>query len=164
MGDLDFLIGMPDVAGRPLTHVPTKIGPGVSAFIFDVDGRILMEKRSDSGLWGLPGGSMEIGESAEEAVVREVAEETGLEVEVERLLGVHTDPRKGAVAAYPDGNVVHFVSIVFECRRLSGDLRISHESTDLAYFAVDELPDDIVQGHLMRIQNVTSGLPTPFIR
>ncbi len=164
MKDLDFLIGLPDAAGRPLTKVPTTIRPGVGAIILDEDGRILLERRSDLGLWGLPGGWMDIGESAEGAVVREVAEETGLVVEVERLVGVHSDPRKGAITAYPSGHVVHFVVVVFECRRLSGELQISHESTDLAYFAADELPEDIMQGHVIWIQNAAASRSTPFVQ
>ena len=71
----------------------TQIRPAVAAVIHNGDGRILLQRRSDNGLWGLPGGSVEIGESVRDAIVREVREETGLTVEVLRLIGVYSDPR-----------------------------------------------------------------------
>ena len=62
---------------------------------------LLLMQRSDNGAWGLPGGYVEIGESVVEAAAREVVEETGVRVEVERLVGVYSDPRV-QVIAYPD--------------------------------------------------------------
>ncbi|MFI7001638.1 NUDIX domain-containing protein [Nocardia sp. NPDC050175] len=66
--------------------------PGGSALIVDEDGAILMQRRSDSGNWSLPGGTMEIGETLEQCVVRETKEETGLDIEITGLLGIYTDP------------------------------------------------------------------------
>jgi ADP-ribose pyrophosphatase YjhB (NUDIX family) len=70
-----------------------ELRPGVAAVIPNGEGRILLQRRSDNGLWGLPGGSVEIGESVRDAILREVREETGLSVEVVRLIGVYSDPR-----------------------------------------------------------------------
>ena len=70
-----------------------EIRPGVAAIIQDGDGRILLQQRSDNGLWGLPGGSVEIGESVRDAIVREVRGESGLTVEVIRLVGIYSDPQ-----------------------------------------------------------------------
>ena len=67
-----------DSTGKPLVGRPTSIRPGACAVIFDGDGKILLERRSDNGFWGLPGGAVEVGESVEQAIKREVMEETGI--------------------------------------------------------------------------------------
>ena len=90
-----------------LERDPTRaigIRPAVSAVIFDRRGRLLLQQRSDGGQWGLPGGSAEIGESARDAVVREVREETGLKVSTRRLVGVYSAPALQLVR-YPDGKL-----------------------------------------------------------
>ncbi len=74
--------------------------PGASAIVVDDQGRILMQRRSDNSRWALPGGVMDIGESTADTAVREVREETGLEVVPEYIVGVYSDP--GHVFAYSD--------------------------------------------------------------
>lgn len=81
------------------------------AIIRDVQGRILLQRRSDYGDWGLPGGGMEPGESIEETMIREVLEETGLEVRQYELYTVYSGPRMKY--KYPDGNEVVFVMFIF---------------------------------------------------
>lgn len=81
------------------------------AIIRDQQGRILMQRRSDYGNWGLPGGGMEPGESIEQTMIREVLEETGLEVMQYELYGVYSGPRMQY--RYPDGNEVVFVMFIF---------------------------------------------------
>ena len=103
------------------------IRPAVSAVIFNRRGRLLLPQRSDGGQWGLPGGSVEIGESVREAVVREVREETGLTVAARRLVGVYSAPALQLVR-YPDGNVWHYVSMCFECTVRSGTLQTCDET------------------------------------
>jgi hypothetical protein len=77
--------------------------PGGSVLVTDDRGRVLMQRRSDSGNWSLPGGVMDIGETLQQCVIREAKEETGLDVELIGLLGIYTDP--GHVIAYGDGEV-----------------------------------------------------------
>ena len=153
-----------DFAGRPIAGRPHAVRAGVCAAIFDSDGGVLMEHRSDNGFWGLPGGGVDVGESVEQAVKREVLEETGLRVEIKRLIGVYSDPRDYNIAAYPDGNVLQGVSFLFECVRVDGDLRISHESTDIGYFRVDNLPERTLLSHVNRIRDATDSASGPFIR
>jgi len=108
-----------------LERDPTRaigVRPAVSAVIFDRRGRLLLQQRSDGGQWGLPGGSVEIGESVLDAVAREVHEETGLIVKVRRLIGVYSAPALQLVR-YPDGNVWHYVSISFGVRCAAGRCR-----------------------------------------
>lgn len=84
------------------------------ALIKDSKGRILLQKRSDYGDWGLPGGAMEPGESIEETMIREVREETGISVEAYDFLSVYTGERM--MYKYPDGNEVVFVMFLFEVK------------------------------------------------
>jgi len=140
-----------------------ELRPGVAAVIPNGEGRILLQRRSDNGLWGLPGGSVEIGESVRDAIVREVREETGLSVEVVRLIGVYSDPRV-QIVHYPDGNVVHYVSTLFACRIVAGDLRTCEETLALEFFDPADLPDDFLPMHRIRIQDALANSPAAFIR
>jgi ADP-ribose pyrophosphatase YjhB (NUDIX family) len=145
-------------AGRP-----TQIRPGVAAIIQDATGQILLQRRSDNGLWGLPGGSVEIGESVRDAIVREVREETGLTVEVVRLIGVYSDPKLQTVR-YPDGNVVHYISTLYACRIQVGSLQTGDETLDVNFFDPAHLPDDLLPMHRIRIQDAMANSPAAFIR
>ncbi len=150
---------------RPETDVTKarELRPGVAAVIQNGEGRILLQRRSDNALWGLPGGSVEIGESVRDAIVREVREETGLTVEIVRLIGVYSDPRI-QIVRYPDGNVVHYVSTLFACRIVAGELQTGDETLDLRFFDPPDLPDDLVPMHRIRIQDALANRPAAFIR
>ncbi len=107
---------------------------GAAAVIFDAEGRILLIRRSDNGLWALPGGWADVGESPSETAVREAFEETGLGVQPTRLLGVYDSRKSGS------RNPHHIYLIVFLCAVISGELTTTNETTDFGYFAEDELP------------------------
>ena len=153
-----------DASGQPFSGSPDVVRPGTCAVIFNEGGEALLEKRADYGLWGLPGGVVEAGESVESGVIREVLEETGLRVAVKRLVGVYSDPGHYSIAVYPGGISVHYVSLLFECERLEGELRISSESTDIGYFNPRELPKEMVIAHEIRIRDALANQSTPFIR
>ena len=86
---------------------------GCSATLFDERGdKVLLTRRADNGRWCLPGGAVEAGESVAEACEREVWEETGLRVQVARLLGVYSNPHR--LLEYADGNRYHLVALNFE--------------------------------------------------
>ena len=164
MTDSDQSLGFLDNMGRPVEKMPGVIRPATNAIIFNGRREVLMEKRSDVGRWGLPGGGVEIGESIQEGVVREVFEETGLRVEVKRLVGLYSDPRLYSIMSYPGGDVVQYVTAAFECERRSGELRLSEESTDLRYFPAKALPENSVLSHRLRIEDALADLVEPFIR
>ncbi len=153
-----------DSTGRSIVGGPDSIRPGTCAVIFDGDGKVLLERRSDNGFWGLPGGAVEIGESVEQAIRREVMEETALVVGVRRLIGVYSDPLRYNISSYPDGNVVHWVTAVFECIRIGGELQISHESTDIRYFDAGNLPENTLRSHALRVSDALDPTSGPFIR
>jgi ADP-ribose pyrophosphatase YjhB (NUDIX family) len=136
----------------------------VSGVCFRSDGRVLLQRRTDNGLWGLPGGAVEYGESVTTALRREVREETGFEVEVGRLIGVYSDPAHHQIITYPDGNVVHFVSLCFECMPASGVLALSDETSAAAWFPPTALPAEFQLVHRIRIADALTRAATPFIR
>jgi ADP-ribose pyrophosphatase YjhB (NUDIX family) len=115
---------------------PNSLVPAASAVVVDSDGRLVLQRRADNDLWALPGGAMEIGESVAGTVVREVREETGLDVQPEYVIGVYTDPDH--VFAYDDGEVRQEYSVCVACRVISGSLQISDESTELGTFTPEE--------------------------
>src|SRR4029453_2402434 len=93
-----------DYLNDPNAPVPNSIVPAASAVVTNDAGELLLQRRSDNDLWALPGGTMDVGERIAETVVREVREETGLDVEVTGIVGVYSDP--GHVTAYFAGGLV----------------------------------------------------------
>ena len=92
-----------DYYHQPDAPKANSLVPGASAIVADGEGRIVLMRRSDNGRWALPGGVMNIGESIAHTIAREVREETGLQVEPKRIVGIYTDP--GHVFAFDDGEV-----------------------------------------------------------
>lgn len=105
----------------PDAPLANSLVPSTTAAIRDDAGRLLLIHKIDNDFWALPGGGMEIGESIADAAVREVAEETGLTVELTGVVGIYTDP--GHVMAYDDGEVRQEFSVCFHARVLSGEPR-----------------------------------------
>jgi ADP-ribose pyrophosphatase YjhB (NUDIX family) len=140
-----------------------QLRPSVAAIIRNDDGHVLLQRRSDNGLWGLPGGGVEIGESVSTAIVREVREETGLTVQIERLVGVYSNPRF-QVVRYADGNVVHYINTLFACRVVGGTLQTCEETLDLQFFDPTRLPEGMLVSHLIRVQDAVANRPEGFIR
>lgn len=128
-----------------------RLAPAAVAVIFNETGDVLLTRRVDNGLWCLPSGQMEVGESIADTVVREVMEETGLEVAVERPVGVYSRPHP-----YYEQRGLQVVALVFVCRMLGGTLRVSDETTEFGYFAPDALPADTVSTHLERIADAVA--------
>jgi 8-oxo-dGTP pyrophosphatase MutT (NUDIX family) len=124
MGRIDYLHD-PDA---PLAN---SVVPSVVAFVRDRTGRVLMIQRSDNGRWALPGGGHDVGESIRDTVVREVREETGIEVEVVELSGIYTAP--GHVMQYDDGEVRQQFSLCFRARPVGGELRTSSETIQVRW-------------------------------
>jgi len=135
----------------------TRVRTGVAIILRDDLGRILLEKRSDCGLWGLPGGRIEPGESIADAAVREMKEDTGLTVNITRLLGVYSGPADRIVTYPDDGGVVQLVDILLEATMVSGKLSCSSESEDLQFFEPAALPNDLVPPAKAPLEDVLKG-------
>ena len=133
--------------------------PGASALVFDEPReRVLLTRRADNGRWCLPGGGMDPGESAAECCVREILEETGLEVRVTKLVGIYTTP--DLLVEYPDGNKIQPVALSFEVAITGGELGLSDETTGYGWYTVAEMEDmDIMEHHTQRVQDAVKNRP-----
>lgn len=121
---------------------------GVQVAIVE-NGQILLTKRSDFAVWCLPGGALEDGESLAQAAIRETREETGLEVQLTRLIGVYSRPNWRSGGAH---------EVLFAAEPVGGDLlTTTNETTDAGYFARDALPEPLFRWHYSRIVDALDG-------
>jgi 8-oxo-dGTP diphosphatase len=126
---------------------------GAFAIIFDAESRVLLCHRRDMDAWNLPGGGVERGELPTEAVLREVQEETGLEADIERLLGVYGKVNK------PNELVFSFL-----CRVTGGELTLTDESDDNRYFAIEDIPPNTSPRQVERIHEALNQPDQPVFR
>jgi 8-oxo-dGTP diphosphatase len=136
--------------GNTATHL-ANFRIGVNALIFEAD-RVLLALRRDIDWWNLPGGGMEIGETVEEAVYRETREETGLEVAIDRLVGVYSKPQKQEVV------------LTFLCRITGGAVTATAESRECRFFPLDALPENTLPKHRQRIEDARLNSPAAILR
>lgn len=114
--------------------------PGARIVLENSNREILLQQRSDFGLWGLPGGNAEVGESLETVAMREMLEETGLQVTNLKPFGFGCDPAI-ETHVFPNGDQCQFFVLNFHSRDFSGELRISaDESLALKWFPMSGLP------------------------
>ena len=136
---------------------------GSSAQILDPSGKkILLTKRGDNGRWCTPSGQLDSGESVAETCVREVLEETGLIVQVERLIGVYSNPNM--LLFYDEQHQYQLVSFHFVVNVIGGELGLSNETIDVGYFSLDEINNmDLMEHHQQRIMDAFADKKETFI-
>ncbi|MGW1541615.1 NUDIX hydrolase [Streptomyces sp. NPDC002309] len=153
MATPDFIRTLRASAGHQLLWLP-----GVTAVVFDDDGRVLLNRRSDTGRWSLIGGIPDPGEQPAACAVREVLEETAVRCRPERVVTVQAL----RPVTYDNDDVCQFMDITFRCRAIGGEARVNDdESLDVAWFEVDALPDLHEFGRL-RIKQALIDSPTWF--
>ena len=112
--------------------------------VCDQEGKVLLQRRGDSDKWGFPGGAIELGETPEMAAIRELKEETGLDVKVNDLIGIYTDSEM----SYPNGDRAHSILIAYELEAVGGQLTCDNlETVGLKYFDLDEMPELFCKQH-----------------
>ncbi|MFA9558875.1 NUDIX domain-containing protein [Evansella sp. AB-rgal1] len=137
---------------------------GVAVIILNKENHVLLQKRSDVGLWGIPSGHIEIGETVSEAAIREIKEETNLDISIKKLIGVYSDPNS-QVFEYPNGKVVHFITTCFLAEITGGELTCnSNESLELKFFEPHNLPYDLLKMHPRWLKDALSHKKSAFIR
>lgn len=155
-------MGRTDYIDDPEGPAVNSVVPSVVAIVQRGDGLILLIHKVDNGLWALPGGGHDPGESIGQTVVREVKEETGYDVEVVALTGIYTNPNH--VMAYDDGEVRQQFSIAFRARLAGGEKRTSSESDRVEWLAVDEIAKlNMHPSMRMRLEHALGGDARPFI-
>jgi ADP-ribose pyrophosphatase YjhB (NUDIX family) len=136
--------------------------PAASAVVVDRAGRMLLHRRDDNELWSIPGGAMEVGERIADTAVREVKEETGLDVRPEALVGIYTNPRH--VVEYADGEVRQQFSVCCACRVVGGELATSQESLEVGFFTPAEIEAMPMHESIrLRIRHYLEHRPQPVI-
>jgi 8-oxo-dGTP pyrophosphatase MutT (NUDIX family) len=153
MATPEFIRSLRETAGQQLLWLP-----GVTAIVFDDEGRVLLGRRADNGKWSLIGGIPEPGEQPAACAVREVHEETAVHCVAERVVLVQAlDP-----VHYPNGDVCQYMDISLRCRAVGGEARVNDdESLDVGWFEVDALPQ-LNEFSLHRIKQALSDTPTWF--
>lgn len=125
---------------------PGKIQIAVVGMVFR-EKEVLLIQRKDNRLWGLPAGRMEVGETPEEAIVREVKEETGVKMEVKKLRGVFAQPEEFTFT-YPSGETVQLVAVLFEGKYQAGEISpCEGETVQVGFFPLSALPYPMFESH-----------------
>jgi ADP-ribose pyrophosphatase YjhB (NUDIX family) len=128
----EYLKNLREKVGSEILQIPS-----AAAIIRDKNKRILLVK--SAGVWGLPAGAIDLGETPEEAVQREVFEETNLRVSPEKIVGVFGG--KDFRYVYANGDAVEYFTVVFECKITGGELTARDgEVSEFRYFAPEEMP------------------------
>lgn len=119
----------------------------VAGVVVDASQRVLVIQRHDNRRWEPPGGVLEPDETFDDGVRREVLEETGLEIEVERLAGVYKNMRREVVV------------VVFRCRAVGGSLRLSDETVDVAWLDLHDALSRMDEAYAVRVNDAFSDTP-----
>lgn len=127
---------------RKIVGHRTLIMPCACLIIGDGKGNILLQKRVDDGKWGYHGGAVEIDESVEETLKREIREELNIEVDDMELLGVYSGKEYHHV--YPNGDETSCIDIVYICNKYHGEIELQKEEVlEVKWFNKDNLPDNM---------------------
>ena len=137
---------------RALVGTERIFNPGVRALIVNSAGEILLQRRSDTGHWCLPAGGVELGETAFEALRREIFEETGLTVLEAEPMALYSGP--GQQFEYPNGDQIQGFAVGFIVRKWSGTPRADgDEGLEVRFWSLDRLPENLVPRHLGTIRD-----------
>ena len=156
----DEIIELSNIIGYPvftrlcmgvLKHRFVLLQDGASAIIVNDKGQILLQKRADRDKWGLPGGCQELGERFQDTIIREIKEETNLDVKEEDLELIDMVSGSTRRNDYPNGDVVINNTALYCVGTYSGELKWDNESKDMKFFDLDNLPENKIDSDLIEI-------------
>ncbi len=121
--------------------------------------RILFQRRADNGKWGLIGGLLELNETYEEAAIREIREETGLEVRLESFLGIFHNHDM----VWSNGDQAQVIAAYYVASIVKGEPQVDEESFELKFFGKDEIPELFAEDHRAAIKTYFDGVRCPLL-
>ena len=130
-----------------------------SGVVIEKDGKVLFQRRSDNGKWGLIGGLVEMNETYAQAAVREAREETGLEVKLTSFLGIFHNHDM----VWANGDAAHVISAVYTAEIVSGEPRIDEESFELRFCGKYEFPPLFAEDHIAAMEAYLAGTRLPLL-
>lgn len=145
----DEIIKLSNIIGYPvftrmcmgeLKHRFVLLQDGAAAIIVNNKGQILLQSRADRDKWGLPGGCQELGERFQDTIIREIKEETNLDVKEEDLELIEVVSGASRRNSYPNGDVVINNTVLYCIKRYSGNLKWDNESKDMRFWDINNLP------------------------
>ena len=121
----------------PAAPKPNSLVPACGVLAVDDAGRVLLQRRRDTGQWAIPMGKQELGETPSQCAIRETSEETGVLTEITGILGVYSDP--GHIVAYTDGEIRQEWELIFLGRPVGGTPTVNDEASDVRWVASESL-------------------------
>lgn len=141
-----------------LKHKFVLLQDGAAAIIINENGQILLQSRADRDRWGLPGGCQELGERFQDTIIREVKEETNLDVKEEDLELIDIVSGASRRNNYPNGDVVINNTVLYCIKNYSGELKWDSESKEMRFFDLDQLPENQNDPDLIEIYKKTISI------
>ena len=162
----DEIIELSNVIGYPvftrlcmgvLKHRFVLLQDGAAVIIVNDKGQILLQSRADRDKWGLPGGCQELGERFQDTIIREIKEETNLDVKEEDLELIDIISGSSRRNNYPNGDVVINNTVLYCVKKYSGKLKWDSESKNMKFFGLEDLPEnqndpDLIEIYINSIQ------------
>jgi ADP-ribose pyrophosphatase YjhB (NUDIX family) len=131
----------------------------VNAIIFTSPSCFILTRREDNNRWCLPGGIIEVGESVEEALKREVKEEIGVNCEIEKLVGIYSTNNIKETCITNMSSII----LAFRCNILEGIPNVSEEVAEIGLFTINNLPQDIIENQKIRIIHAINNSSKPYL-
>lgn len=125
-------MGRTEYLNDPAAPAPNTLVPACGILVVDEQGRVLLQRRRDTGQWAIPMGKQELGETPSQCAIRETEEETGVRAELHGILGVYSDP--GHIVAYDDGEIRQEWELIMLGGPVSGRPTVNGEASDVRWF------------------------------
>lgn len=165
--DSDEIIELSNIIGYPvftrmcmgeLNHKFVLLQDGAAAVIVNNEGKVLLQRRTDKDTWGLPGGCQELGESFKDTIIREIKEETNLNVEEKDLELIDIVSGQTRRNSYPNGDVVINNTAFYLVKKYTGELKWDEESKELKFFNLEDIPEkqndpDLIEIYKLYLEN-----------